>query len=79
MSFKQIFSAFVSGEKIKRKAWKGYWRYYFSKIEMHSKDGTVTNFCDTNDILFTISHITENDWEFATVENCPVLAEEQIV
>lgn len=63
MTFKEIFPSFVAGAKIKRKSWGGYWRYYYGKIDMHTKEGKVVNFLDTADVLFTISHLTENDWE----------------
>lgn len=72
MEFKELYADFIAGTPIKRKAWKGYWRYRFGKIEMHSKDGSVTDFVESQDILFTISGILQNDWEVATNENCSI-------
>lgn len=68
-TFKGLFSKFISGTPIKRDCWKGYWKYHYGRIDMYSKDGTITNFCETKDLLFTISNITENDWQIATPEN----------
>jgi hypothetical protein len=68
-SFKELFADFIAGAPIKRKTWKGYWKYRYGAIEMHSADGSITNFTDTKDILFTISGILQNDWEIATPEN----------
>lgn len=72
MTFKELFSTFISGTPIKRKVWRGYWVYKYGKIEIHSKNGEVINFLDTNDILFTLSGILEDDWEYANDENCDI-------
>jgi hypothetical protein len=74
MQFKQLFADFIAGTPIKRKVWRGYWVYKYGKIEIHSKTGEVINFLDTQDILFTISGILQDDWEVATNENCDVSA-----
>ena len=71
-SFKQLFADFISGTPIKRKAWRGYWKYHFGVIEMHCKDGKVINFSESEDIIFTISGILQNDWEIAYNYNCDV-------
>lgn len=72
-SFKDLFVDFIAGTPIKRKQWKGYWKYRYGRIEMHCKDGEVVDFLNTNDVLFTIAGILENDWEIATPENCEML------
>ena len=72
-TFKDIFAEFTAGNPIKRKAWKGYWRYHFGKVEMHTKEGDIVDFLDTKDVLFTISGILQDDWEIATSENCNLL------
>ena len=69
MKFKELFAEFVSGTPIKRKPWKGHWIYKYGKIEMHTKNGDVVDFLDTEDVLFTISGILQDDWEVATVQN----------
>lgn len=76
MKLKDLFSELAAGVPVKRKAWKGYWRFYFGNIEMHSKDGIIMNITDTKDILFTVSGIVQEDWEVATESNCEVLRNE---
>jgi hypothetical protein len=72
MKFKDLFATFIAGTPIKRKVWRGYWVYKYGKIEIHTKTGETINFLDTQDILFTISGILEDDWEVATNENCNI-------
>lgn len=72
MKFKNLFADFVAGTPVKRKAWRGYWTYKYGKIEIHTKTGEVVDFMDTTDILFTISAFTQEDWEYATNENCDI-------
>lgn len=69
MPFKELFADFIAGTPIKRKTWKGYWKYHYGKIDMYCKDGTIVNFVDTKDLPFTLSCILEDDWEVATEEN----------
>lgn len=75
-TFKDLFADFISGTPIKRKAWAGYWKYRYGAIEMHSKDGTITNFLGSKDIIFTLSGILQVDWEIATADNSSVMREE---
>lgn len=75
MLFKDLLSEFIAGTPIKRKVWRGYWVYKYGKIEIHAKAGDVINFQETNDILFTISGILQNDWEIATNDNCDIEVE----
>jgi hypothetical protein len=72
MLFKELFSDFIAGTPIKRKVWRGYWVYKYGKIEIHSKNGEVIDFLDTKDILFTISGILQDDWEYANDDNCDI-------
>lgn len=72
MLFKELFSDFVAGTPIKRKVWRGYWVYKYGKIEIHTKTDDVINFLDTEDVLFTISGILQDDWEYANDDNCDI-------
>lgn len=72
MTFKELFTDFIAGTPIKRKVWRGYWIYKYGKIEIHNKDGSVFNFLDTEDVLFTISNILQDDWEYANDGNCDI-------
>lgn len=75
MKFKELFADFISGTPIKRKVWKGYWKYSYGSIKMHCKNGEVIDFKDSQDIIFTISGILSDDWEVATNENCSIPVE----
>jgi hypothetical protein len=72
MTFKELFPDFVAGTPIKRKVWRGYWVYKRGRIEIHTKDGQVIDFLKVEDILFTISAFTQEDWEVATNDNCDI-------
>lgn len=68
-SFSLLFSRFVSGEPIKRKDWRGYWRYNTKNIEVYMENGEVMDLVSTEDIIYTISQILADDWIVATTEN----------
>lgn len=72
MKFKDLLADFISGTPIKRKTWRGYWVYKHGKIEIHTKTGKVINFQNTEDVIFTVSGILQDDWEIATNENCDI-------
>jgi hypothetical protein len=72
MTFKELLPDFIAGTPIKRKVWRGYWVYKYGQIEIHTKTGEVINFLKTEDILFTISGILQDDWEIATNDNCDI-------
>jgi hypothetical protein len=72
MTFKELFTDFIAGTPIKRKVWRGYWIYKYGKIEIHAKNGEIINFLDTKDILFTLSGILQDDWEYANDKNCDI-------
>ncbi|PFP32559.1 hypothetical protein COJ93_26320 [Bacillus anthracis] len=72
MKFKDLFANLTAGTPIKRKEWRGYWKYENGNVVIYTKTGEVIDLKETNDILFTISHITQDDWEVATNENCDI-------
>lgn len=72
MMFKDLLADFIAGTPIKRKVWRGYWVYKYGKIEIHTKTGEVIDFQKTEDLLFTLSGILQDDWEIATNENCDI-------
>lgn len=72
MIFKDIVADFIAGVPIKRKSWGGYWLYKDGQIEIHTKTGEIIYFNEVKDIIFTLSHITQDDWEIATNENCVI-------
>lgn len=72
MTFKDLLAEFITGTPIKRKPWRGYWVYKNGRVEMHIKTGEITDLQSTQDILFTISNILQDDWEVANNYNCDV-------
>lgn len=72
VTLKELYADFISGTPVKRKVWKGYWKYHYGKVEMHCKDGKVIDIKDSEDILFTISGILADDWEIATSKNTSI-------
>lgn len=71
MNFTTIFEFLKTGNKIRRKGWKGYWILENSEVIMYcaqtpgSNELTRINIKDTNDIMFTLSNIAAEDWELA--------------
>jgi len=72
--FKDLFHLFISGTPIKRKCWRGYWKYspFENDVEMHLKDGTMKYMSNTDNLAFTLAAFTADDWEVATNENCDI-------
>lgn len=78
MNFKDALEALKAGLPVKRKNWDGYWVLEdVNRIIIHLKEGTDINLIDTEDIMFTLSHTVENDWEIATIENCKRIREDK--
>lgn len=71
-SFYDLFVQFVAGTPIKRKDWGGYWKYNEGNIYIFTKTGEVINLRNSEDIIFTLSHLGMHDWEIATDKNCSI-------
>jgi hypothetical protein len=76
MNFKEALKYLRQGLPIKRKYWEGYWIKEEEKVIIHLKEGDNLDLQDTNDIIFTLSNIAEDDWEIATETNCPRLVKD---
>ena len=76
MNFKEALANLRKGLPIKREYWEGYWIKEGNRIVIHLKEGDNLDLQDTNDILFTLSNIAEDDWEIATVDNCPRMVQD---
>jgi hypothetical protein len=74
MEFKELWLEFIAGAPIKRKVWRGYWKYCprINNIKIFTKEGKCLLLTETEDVLFTISGILMDDWEIATNENCDI-------
>jgi len=69
MKFNEVFTAFISGDPIKRKKWAGYWKYKDGEIVIYTREGTMLNIRNVLDIPYTFSNIAMEDWEIATETN----------
>ena len=67
MKFKDIFSIFLSGVKIRRKTWPDgiYWLYDTKKCIVYQTTENIKTECS---MLYVMSEITYNDWEI--IEKC---------
>ena len=74
MLFKDLFHDFIMGTPIKRKVWRGYWKYNprINNVEMYTKEGGVLLLTATDNVLFTLSGILADDWEIANSGNCDI-------
>ena len=77
MNFNKAFEALQAGMPIKREEWQGYWVLEDGKVIIHLKEGTDLNILDTDDVMFTLSHMGEDDWEVASLSNCRRLREDR--
>ena len=70
MSFKEIFTLFITGSPIKRKEWKGFWRSTEDGAYIFKENGEYFPIGKSSNMETTLAHTTINDWEIATKENC---------
>ena len=72
LGYEEVKGLLLQGYEVKLPEWQGYWKMNEKQdgIEVHTKDGRVL---DTPHIMYTF----HNNWEIATVDNCPVLKKEK--
>ena len=63
MEFSKALEAMKNGAAVKLPSWKGFWKLEDGRIKMHCKDGKILDFCETEDILYTLGNVLSNDWE----------------
>jgi len=75
MNFKDAFRSMKEGHNVKLPSWGGYWCWDNDKktVMMHTKDGEVLDIRETERVEYTLSNILSNEWDFATLVNCPAL------
>ena len=54
---------YLSGKKIRRKSWEGYWVWERNTIMMHCKDGRILDIRKTDNPAFTFNNVAADDWE----------------
>jgi hypothetical protein len=77
MTFKTAWELLNEGKPIKRPYWDGYWIKEDSDVIIHLKEGYNINLLDTDDVMFTLSHMACDDWELATHDNCKRLRDDE--
>lgn len=53
------------GHKVRRHHWAGYWEMKDNEVIIHTREGRVLNLRDTEDMTYTLSNISCDDWEVA--------------
>lgn len=66
----------MSGEKLKRDQWEGYWEWKDDTIFLHCEDGHVMSINESEDVHSTVSNILQKDWVIANADNCKILKNE---
>lgn len=62
LAWKDAWYWMLSGKKIKRPQWKGYWSWENGTIMMYCRDGSVTDIRETPMPAYTFSNIAQRDW-----------------
>ena len=75
MRFTEAFEAMKKGHKVKLPSWGGYWMYDAGsdRIWMHTKDGRVLEFRETEALAYTLGNVCSDEWVIADEANTPVL------
>lgn len=58
----------LSGKKVKRPFWAGYWAWECDTIMIHEHDGSVLDIRSTNHVAYTFDNIASKDWEIVKEE-----------
>lgn len=75
LTWRRAYYAMLSGKKIKRPSWKGYWAYEKSiahgdmTIVMHTMEGDTIDIRDTINVPYTFENTVANDWEITDMED----------
>lgn len=74
MDFKNALKALKEGRKIKLPTWLGYWVMEDNSIKMHTKEGTVLDIRDTQDVFYTFNNIASDKWQIVSDNDLRKLA-----
>ena len=75
MYFKDALKALKEGKKIKLPTWLGYWDMEDNSIKMHTKEGSVLDIRDTQDVFYTLENIASDKWQIVNDNDLRKLAE----
>ena len=78
MRWQDAYMILLDNRPIKLPEWDGYWKREFgtNKIFIHDKSGMIFDIRKTDSMIYTLDFTLRNDWEIATIDNCPVLKAE---
>ena len=62
MNFRKAWKAMLSGKKVKRPFWDGYWAWEAGTIMIHERDGSVLDIRSTQHVAYTFDNIASKDW-----------------
>lgn len=62
LAWKDAWYWLLSGTKIKRPLWDGFWAWENGTIMMHCRDGSVTDIRETPMPAYTFTNIAQKDW-----------------
>lgn len=68
MNFRKAWKAMLSGKKVKRPFWDGYWAWEAGTIMIHERDGNVMDIRSTQHVAYTFDNIASKDWEIVKEE-----------
>lgn len=63
MTFTKALEALKAGYKVKLPHWKGYWVKENDTVKIYCKNGDVLDIRETQDVFYTLSNITSEEWE----------------
>ena len=68
MNFRKAWKEMLSGKKVKRPFWDGYWAWEAGTIMIHERDGSVMDIRSTQHVAYTFDNIASKDWEIVKEE-----------
>lgn len=78
MKFGDVIYTLFRGSKIKLPEWEGYWEWDAEKrtVMMHCNKDTVIDIRNSDDMMFTLTNIAREDWQYANATNTELLKNE---
>lgn len=61
--FEAALELMILGIPVKLPEWQGYWIWEEDTIMIHTKEGGVLDFRNTDDVYYTMSNILRDDWQ----------------
>lgn len=62
LTWKDAWYYLLSGYRIKRPLWTGFWKWENGTIMMYCRDDSVVDIRDTENPAYTFTNIAQRDW-----------------